>query len=340
MSAPPRHQAQPAQAAAGDDWRPTATLATLRLRADLLAAARAHFAATGALEVETPALVRAPVTDVHLETLRVVDDTAGQGDGVGYLQTSPEYAMKRLLCAGAPDLFQVCRVFRAGERGRRHSPEFTMIEWYRRDLDHHGLMGDVETLVYRLLQGRRASAPSVRVSYVEAFGRALGVDPLQAPVEHLVTALEGAGMPLPESMRPAPTRDDVLDFAMGTVVAESFATDRLTFLYDFPASQAALARLDGEVAARFEAFWGPLELANGFHELGSAAEQRARFEADVAQRRANGRPVRQLDERFLAALAHGLPPCAGVALGFDRLVMVAAQATHIDEVVAFPWERA
>jgi lysyl-tRNA synthetase class 2 len=339
LRAPPPRGPVPSPAAAVADWRPTASIEMLRLRADLLAQARAYFAETGALEVETPALVRAPVTDVHLEALRVVDDV---DDSVtaGYLQTSPEYAMKRLLCAGTPDIYQVCRVFRAGERGRRHNPEFTMIEWYRLGLDHHALMRDVEALVHRLLHGQREVAPSAHVSYVDAFRRALEVDPLHAPVAELVEALARAGTALPESMRVAPARDDVLDLAMGTVVAASFATDRLTFLYDFPASQAALAQVHGEVAARFEAFWGPLELANGFHELGAATEQQRRFEADVTERRANGQPERGMDRRFLAALAHGLPPCAGVALGFDRLVMVAAQAQRIDDVVAFPYERA
>jgi lysyl-tRNA synthetase class 2 len=231
-------------------------------------------------------------------------------------------------------------VFRAGERGRRHNPEFTMLEWYRRGIDHHALMRDVEALVRDALAGHRACPPSRFVSYREAFHAVVGLDPLAAPLPDIVAALERRDLPLPDSMRSAPARDDVLDLAMGTIVAESFAPDRLTFLYDFPASQAALARVDGEVAARFEAFWGPLELANGFHELGAADEQRARFEADVVQRRANGQPEREMDERFLAALAHGLPPCAGVALGFDRLVMVATNAASIDEVVAFPYERA
>jgi lysyl-tRNA synthetase class 2 len=321
------------------DWRPTATLEVLRLRAELLARARRYFDSTGALEVETPALVRAPVTDVHLDALRVVDDGSA-GTTVGYLQTSPEYAMKRLLCAGAPDIYQVCHVFRAAERGRRHNPEFTMLEWYRLGLDHHALMRDVEALICTLLAGKRETLPSVFVSYRDAFRAAVGLDPLDAAVDELAAALARHDVPLPGSMRAAPARDDVLDLAMGTVVAGSFEPDRLTFLYDFPASQAALARVHGEVAARFEAFWGPLELANGFHELGVATEQRARFDADRAERRATGRPDRSIDERFLAALAHGLPPCAGVALGFDRLVMVAAGAGSIDDVVTFPCERA
>jgi lysyl-tRNA synthetase class 2 len=321
------------------DWRPTADLARLRLRAELLARVRGHFASTAALEVETPALVRAAVTDVHLESLRVSDDAAA-GRTAGYLQTSPEYAMKRLLCSGAPDIFQVCKVFRAGERGGRHNPEFTMIEWYRLGIDHHGLMLDVEALVRCALSGLQMLAPSEHLSYREAFGRRLGVDPLHDPVPRIVAAMAEAGLSLPESMRDAPDRDDVLDLAMGTVVAESFAGDRLTFLYDFPASQAALARVRGPVASRFEAFYGPLELANGFHELGAVSEQRARFDADLATRRRRGQPVRPADELFLAALAAGLPECTGVALGFDRLAMVAAGTRNIDDVIAFPFERA
>jgi len=322
------------------DWRPSATLERLQLRAQLLTRVRDYFAATGALEVETPALVRAAVTDVHLESLRVADDSARGDATVGFLQTSPEYAMKRLLCAGVPDIYQVCKVFRAGERGGRHNPEFTMVEWYRRDQDHHALMRDVEAMIRHVLEPLRTFGPSDAVSYCAAFERRLSLDPLHAPVAAIVAAIERAGVHVPESMRAGAVRDEVLDLAMGTVVAESFATDRLTFLYDFPASQAALAQIRGEVASRFEAFWGPLELANGFHELGSAAEQDARFAADLEQRRAKGRTQRPVDRLFIDALAAGLPSCAGVALGFDRLVMVACGATRIDDVLAFPFERA
>lgn len=321
------------------DWRPSATFDLLRLRAGLLDRVRLYFARCGVLEVETPALVRAAVSDVHLESLRVADDAA-QGSTVGFLQTSPEYAMKRLLCAGGPDVYQVCRVFRAGERGRRHNPEFTMVEWYRRGFDQHALMGDVEALVRAALNGHRTMAASEHIAYRDAFARVVGVDPLRTPVPALLEALDLRGVDVPAALRQAPARDDLLDLAMGTVVPDSFATDRLTFVYDFPASQAALARVDGEVAARFEAFWGPLELANGFHELGDPVEQRARFAADNRLRTLRGQPVRDVDERFLQALAHGLPDCAGVALGFDRLAMVAASAASIDQVIAFPCERA
>jgi lysyl-tRNA synthetase class 2 len=318
-------------------WRPTAKLETLRLRAAMLARARDYFRDTGALEVETPALVRAPVTDVHLESLRVTDDVTQTTQG--FLQTSPEYGMKRLLCAGAPDIYQVCRVFRAAERGRRHNPEFTMIEWYRLGIDDHALMRDVESFVRKLLEPHRAMGPSVFISYQHAFERVLQIDPRHAPVSQLRTAIEQHGVPVPESMRTQARRDDLLDLAMGALVADSFARDRLTFVHDFPASQAALARVHGEVAARFEAFWGAAELANGFHELGVADEQHARFESDRAERRASGQPDREPDRNFLAALRSGLPDCAGVALGFDRLVMLATGAERIDEVIAFPFER-
>ena len=227
-------------AAVDTEWRPTADLARLRLRADLLARVRAYFDATRALEVETPALVRAAVTDVHLESLRVADD-ATRGATVGYLQTSPEYAMKRLLCAGAPDIYQVCKVFRAGERGGRHNPEFTMLEWYRHG-DHHALMRDVEALIRHVLEPERTFAASESITYCDAFQRRLGLDPLHAPVDAIMRAIEDAGTSVPESMRAGVARDDVLDLALGTVVAESFANDRLTFLYDFPASQAASRR--------------------------------------------------------------------------------------------------
>jgi lysyl-tRNA synthetase class 2 len=317
------------------DWRPTASLATLQLRATLLQRARRYFAETGALEVETPILVRATVTDVHLESLEV---RAGDHSPAGFLHTSPEYAMKRLLCAGAPDLYQVARVFRAGERGRNHNPEFTMLEWYRLDTDHHALMRDVEALLRALLEPHRTVGPTRHVTYSDAFATALDVDPLAASTEEIAAALRRAGADVPRSLHD--DRDGLLDLAMATLVAPGFPGDRITFLYDFPASQAALARVRGPVASRFEAFWGALELANGFHELGDATEQAQRFTADRAARRHRGQPGRVPDARFIAALAAGLPPCAGVALGFDRVVMLATGASHIDEVIAFPTERA
>lgn len=321
--------------AAPADWRPTVPLEVLRLRARLLEQVRGHFASTGALEVETPVLVGAAVTDVHLESLVV---HRADGRPLGFLQTSPEYAMKRLLCAGAPDIFQVARVFREGERGRNHNPEFTMIEWYRHDMDHRELMDDVESLLRRLLEPLRAVGPTRVVTYSDAFRDCLGCDPLRVATADLGACLRERGTDVPASL--ADDRDGLLDLAMATHVAPGFAVDRLTFVHDFPASQAALARIRGPVASRFEAFWGGLELANGFHELGDPVEQLRRFASDLETRERHGRPRREPDRHLLAALAAGLPDCAGVALGFDRVVMVATQASRIDEVIPFPIERA
>jgi lysyl-tRNA synthetase class 2 len=317
------------------DWQPSATLGTLRLRAQLLQAVRAYFAARGALEVETPILVRWAVTDLHLESLAV---HGGNGARIGYLHTSPEYAMKRLLCAGAPDIYQVAHVFREGERGRRHNPEFTMIEWYRLGIDHHALMDDVELLLRSLLQPHRQYAAAQRVTYADAFARALALDPLACSIRDLQVALQARDVHVPGAV--LEERDALLDLAMATAVAGEFPADRVTFVYDFPAAQAALAQVRGPVASRFEAFWGGLELANGFHELDDADEQARRFEADRAERRRRHQPDRETDARFISALTAGLPPCAGVALGFDRVVMIAAGVASIDEVLAFPVERA
>jgi lysyl-tRNA synthetase class 2 len=319
----------------GADWRPSASIETLRVRALVLRRAREYFSRTGALEVETPVVVRAAVTDLHLESLEVC---RADGGGAGFLHTSPEYAMKRLLSAGAPDIYQICHVFREGERGRLHNPEFTMIEWYRLGIDHHALMTDVERLLRCLLEGLSSPAASQRLTYRAAFQASLGIDPIDDPVEALADALATHGADLPSGF--TLDRDALCDLGLSLYVAPSFPADRFTFLYDFPASQAALARIDGPVAARFEAFWGGIELANGFDELADAAEQAARFAADAAARSRTGRPRREPDAAFLAALAAGMPRCAGVALGFDRVVMIATGARHIDEVVAFPAERA
>jgi len=320
---------------AAADWAPTASLETLRLRARLLAEVRAHFAATGALEVETPVMVRAGVTDVHLESLEV---RLADGARAGFLHTSPEYAMKRLLAAGAPDIYQIARVFREGERGRRHNPEFTMVEWYRLGIDHHALMDEVEQLLRSLIEPRRPVGPTRRITYADAFLDTLGLDPLTAPASRLLEEIRTRGAYVPESV--VGEHDALLDLALATLVASTFPTDRITFLHDFPASQAALAQVRGPVASRFEAFWGELELANGFHELGCADEQARRFESDRAERARRGQPDRATDQLFLAALGAGLPSSAGVALGFDRVVMIASRASAIDDVIAFPVERA
>jgi lysyl-tRNA synthetase class 2 len=322
---------------AQDSWRPTAAPAALRRRADALRFTRDFFHSRGVLEVETPAMVNAPVSDVNLGSVRV----SGSGSETPlFLHTSPEYAMKRLLAAGSGDIYQICRVYRGAERGRHHNPEFTMLEWYRLGFSLEALMEEVAALTAGLLGG--GAEPGVEfVSYREAVLRHAGFDPLEAPDAELQRAARGLGMDGGHAA--SASRDELLDLIVGAQVGPALGRSALTFLHRYPASQAALARLDDRdprVALRFELYYRGVELANGYHELSDVAEQRRRFAADQDTRRARGLPVNTLDARLLAALESGLPDCAGVALGFDRVLMLAMNATSIDEVLAFPVERA
>lgn len=329
----------------GGDWRPAATLDTLRRRAELSAAVRTFFAGRGALEVETPMLAAATTPESHLVSFEARDPTDPEAAAPRYLQTSPELHMKRLLAAGSGAIYQLARVARGGERGRRHNPEFTLLEWYRPGWDHHALMTEVEELVRSLL-GLPPEPAAPRFTYRQLFQRHLDLDPHAATVAELdaaiATTLTAAGVATPEL---PPTDRDARLCLLLTHVVEPALPSGLLFVHDFPASQASLARLrrdehGAEVAERFELYLDGFELANGFHELSDAAEQRRRFLADLELRRRQGLPSVPLAERFLAALEAGLPPTAGVALGFDRLVMAATGARRIDDVLAFPWERA
>jgi lysyl-tRNA synthetase class 2 len=319
---------------AGADWRPGVSGTVLAARAALLARTREFFAARGVLEVDTPLMVNAPVSDVHIHSARV---ELAAGAPPLYLHSSPEYAMKRLLAAGSGDIYQICHVVRGNESGRWHNPEFTLIEWYRVGASLAALMDEVEALV-RLLLGTGARAHgSERLSYREAFLRELGLDPFTAPQ----AALAAAAQPL--GFAAAAERDELLELLMGARVGPRLGQRALTFVYGYPAAQAALARLDPHeprAAQRFELYCDGVELANGFHELAAAAEQRARFERDNAQRRHRKLPSAPPDERLLAALASGLPDCVGVALGFDRTLMLALGAARIEEVLPFPTARA
>ena len=325
----------------GDSWRPTATRAMLELRAALLTRARSFFAARGVLEVDTPIVVNAPVTDVHIHSARVtLEPVPGEAATRQpyFLHTSPEYAMKRLLAAGTGDIYQICHVVRSLERGRLHNAEFTLIEWYRLGLSLEALMSEAEALVRELLSPAGAARASERVSYREAFRRALALDPFTASLEQLTEHARGAGFDGTSA-----DRDELLELLMGAVIGPRLGRPGLTFVHGYPASQAALARLDPDdprAAQRFELYGDGIELANGFHELASAYEQRSRFERDLEERRRRGLPAASVDERLLAALEAGLPDCCGVALGFDRTLMLAAGAPRIDAVLPFPIERA
>jgi elongation factor P--(R)-beta-lysine ligase len=317
------------------DWRPTATPAMLQRRAQMLARARSFFAARQVMEVDTPIVVNAPVTDVHIHSAQVTLSN----EQAFFLHTSPEYAMKRLLAAGSGDIYQVCHVVRSFERGRLHNSEFTLIEWYRRGFSLVQLMREVEDLVRALLGGQDPPLGSETLSYREAFLRHLGVDPFTAPVAELAALATEQGY----TQADRASRDELLELLMSTRVGPRLGSGALTFVHGYPASQAALARLDPEdprAALRFELYSQGVELANGFHELASASEQRARFTQDLRERERLGLISHSIDERLLAALESGLPDCAGVALGFDRLVMIATDARSIEEVLPFPTERA
>ncbi len=315
------------------DWAPSAPLEALRVRARVLRQIRAFFEARGVVEADCPALVRAVAPDPRIEPFRLVTTGARR-----FLHPSPELAMKRLLAAGLGDCYFLGHVFREGERGRWHNPEFTLLEWYRVGWDHHRLMQEVAALVGGIF-APAAAQPPAKVGYVEAFQRSLWLDPLGARVSELAAVAARHGLAGSADWG----RAEWLDLLFAAVVVRGFAPDRLTFVHDFPAEQASLARIrpgDPPCAERFEAFWGGVELANGFHELCDAIEQRTRFERERATRRAEGRPELPLDERFLAALEVGLPGCAGVALGVDRLLMLIQGADHIAAVLPFDWERA
>jgi lysyl-tRNA synthetase class 2 len=323
------------------DFRPTASLANLRLRAGLLARLREFFARHDFLEVETPLLSADTVVDRYLDPLSVTLFKDPRSPDVGrrmWLQTSPEFAMKRLLAAGADRIYQVTRAFRGAERGAYHNPEFTMVEWYRVGDSMATGMTLLGELASELLAADRVS----RVSFGEAFQRHVGVDPHSATVKKLAAAAKSHGIPIPHNM-PKHDRDLWLNLLMAILVEPQLGIECPVILYDYPASQAALAQVrkdDPPVAERFELYANGIELANGYHELLDASVLRERNRQANMLRKADGNFTLPEDSRLLAAMEHGLPDCVGVALGFDRLVMIAARASSIGEVMAFPIDRA
>jgi len=326
------------------DWRPTASIEVLKHRARMLAGVREFFSRRDVLEVETPVLSSAGTPDPALASLSTrYTGPLFPGGRTLYLQTSPEFPMKRLLAAGSGSIYQICKVFRDGESGRLHNPEFTMVEWYRIGFDHHRLMTETAELVTELLGPSAPARPTEFVTFRDAFRAHIGIDPLRASVADCAAAARADGLDIPLGLRAESHLDMWLDFLLIHLVEPKLDRERLTFLYDYPASQAALARLapgDPRVASRFELYLAGMELANGFHELANADDQHARLKQYLQDRVVRDLPEVPLDEHLQSAMASGLPDCAGVALGFDRLVMAATGARSLREVLAFPFDRA
>jgi lysyl-tRNA synthetase class 2 len=322
------------------DFLPTASWDRLRLRAELLARTRAFFAARGFLEVETPLLSADVVIDRHLDPLSVVLPRDPRRPEVGqnlWLQTSPEFGMKRLLAAGADAIYQITRAFRAGEAGALHNPEFTIVEWYRRG----DAMADGMQLLSDLAEVLLGFGPAERVSYAEVFEAHARINPHRATPAELAELARSRGISFSAGLADS-DRDGWLNLLLAHLVEPHLGLARPTLVYDYPAGQAALAQVDGEepVAKRFELYARGIELANGYQELLDPEIFRARNQTANAQRIADGKPPLPLDSRLLQAMEHGLPACTGVALGFDRAVMLAAGATSVADVMAFPIDRA
>ncbi|RDF03276.1 elongation factor P--(R)-beta-lysine ligase [Aggregatibacter aphrophilus] len=319
-----------------EQWQPTASVKNLLTRAKLLAEIRRFFTDRGLLEVETPVLSEFGVTDVHLATFSTeFISPFGEQSKTLWLSTSPEYHMKRLLAAGSGPIFQIGKVFRNEEAGNRHNPEFTMLEWYRPHFDMYRLINEVDDLLQQILE----CPPAESMSYQFAFQQYVGLDPLSADLSELAEKAKKHQLIGAENEN----RDTLLQFLFSTVVEPQIGQEVPVVVYHFPASQAALAQISSEdlrVAERFEFYYKGLELANGFHELSDAREQLRRFQQDNLQREKMGLPVRAIDTRLLAALQAGIPNCSGVALGVDRLLMIAMGTESIKDVISFAIDNA
>ncbi|MGM3174387.1 elongation factor P--(R)-beta-lysine ligase [Dickeya lacustris] len=320
------------------NWQPSASVANLLKRASIMRNIRRFFSDRGLLEVETPSMSQATVTDIHLFPFQTQFVGPGAAQGMTlYLMTSPEYHMKRLLAAGSGPIFQLCRSFRNEESGRYHNPEFTMLEWYRPHYDMYRLMNEVDDLLQQVLECDGAEM----LSYQQAFQRHLAVDPLSVDKAQLREVAEKIGVG--EVASREEDRDTLLQLLFAFGVEPHIGRDKPTFVYHFPATQASLAEIsteDHRVAERFEVYFKGVELANGFCELTDSKEQRQRFDQDNRKRAARGLPVQPIDENLLTALDSGIPPCSGVAVGVDRLMMLALKADSIGEVIAFTVDRA
>lgn len=317
----------------GTDWKPSASLVNLRLRSRIIVAIRHFFTERGVLEVETPLLGNTTATDPHITSFTVPAPSSQPTSNTYFLQTSPEFAMKRLLAAGSGSIFQLGKAFRVDEQGRYHHREFTMLEWYRVGFNHLQLMAEIDALLQTILHSQAADY----YTYAEIFQNHLKINPHLCTIADLQNCAARHGVNAMNN--PEPTDKDFwLHLLLSHCIEPHLGRERPVFILDFPASQAALAKIrlgNPPLAERFELYYQGIELANGYHELTDANEQRQRFINDNAKRRQLGLPELPIDNNLLAALAAGMPDCAGVALGVDRLVMLAANAESIREVLSF-----
>lgn len=322
-------------------WRPCASIAALQQRAAIMRQIREWFYSHDILEVETPQIVAGATTDPHIDSFEVT------GMSTRRLRTSAEFHQKRLLAAGSGDIYEIGKVFRVDESGRYHNPEFTMLEWYRCGIDHHALIGEVEQLLVHLhaQQSSDTEPPGFeRISYRELWQQQAGIDIAAGDCSGVAAFIESAGCQVPETL--SHDYDALLDLGMAAVLADRHAKNAYTCIYNYPASQASLAKIDNSdsdyaFACRFEIYFGAVELANGFYELTDGAEQRVRFESDNRQRALTGKPVMPVDHHLVNALHSGLPECSGVAMGVDRLMMVLLpEVTAINQTLGFDWRNA
>ncbi|GMR07707.1 MAG: elongation factor P--(R)-beta-lysine ligase [Gammaproteobacteria bacterium] len=319
-----------------NNWKPDASLETLQRRAEILAKIRKFFADRNVLEVETPVLSHAATTDPNIDSFV----TTLYGKSL-YLHTSPEFPMKRLLVAGSGPIYQMAKVFRHEQAGRQHNPEFTLLEWYRPGFDLLQLMDEVDDLVEAILPTGGAGS-TIILTYADAFKQYAGIDDIHtSAIDELRQVVKGHGIEI-EGLDDSDI-DAWRDLLMGSIIAPRLGIEQWTFVTDYPASQASLSRIDPgppAVARRFELFIHGMEIANGFDELKDVRQQRYRFEADNDRREGRGQPPLPIDGRLLAALDVGLPDCVGVALGLDRLIMLAVGEDSISEVLSFQGDRA
>ncbi len=315
-----------------NNWQPSCSLETLKARAQVLEDIRAFFKHRQVLEVQTPVLARTAIPETHINLFK----SCYRHEEDLYLQASPEAMMKRLLAAGAGSIYQISPVFRDGEQGRWHNPEFTLLEWYRVDFDHHDLMMEVEALLRALLPG---NVLAERVAYNALFLEYLGLHPLQTPVSELHSLIERRCPAIAELNKAG--RDLCLQYLFSELIEPELKKRGVVFVYDYPANQASLAQIcpENNAAARFEVYVDGIELGNGFHELREPTEQLQRFEKEQAEKQTLGQPSAPIDMNLIAALEAGIPACAGVAIGLERLLMLKTNASHIQEVCSFAINR-